>query len=319
MNTVAEHPPADARIFFGTFGIYRYTLAILVLVTHGAPMQWNLVGMYAVFAFYVLSGYVVCFMLHNQYLPLRHGVWKYAANRVLRIFPMYAVVLLAALILAKQFPDAARELDMSYPETAWQWFANLSTFGIKHPVFGSPMAVTVVPVAWALSVEITYWALMPLMLTSKSSRWLMMCFVGIYLAATLANTWDGEDKVVMAIRYFSALAAMLPFYIGLMLFIRKLHRGFVIPRVVGVMAMLAFAAILAATPTLFAKPVGIGFYLALLANTLIVAYLSQLDSSLLPAWSRRIDKVCGNIAYPVYLVHMPLGMALHASLPEVPL
>src|ERR1700678_2524825 len=87
--TTSSRSSASPTSVFGVFGIYRYILATMVMTAHSAPLIWLFVGTYAVRAFFVLSGYVVCYILHNDYLRQEKGVWKYAINRALRIYPTY--------------------------------------------------------------------------------------------------------------------------------------------------------------------------------------------------------------------------------------
>ena len=79
------------------FGTYRTLLALLVVVQHvgGIPV----VGAYAVFGFYVLSGYLMTLIMQESYGYSLVGVKKYSLNRFLRIFPMYWIASLISLIL----------------------------------------------------------------------------------------------------------------------------------------------------------------------------------------------------------------------------
>src|SRR5438105_2580714 len=79
------------------FGTYRTILALFVVASHlgGIP---GFAG-YAVFGFYILSGYLMTFILQVNYGYSWSGVLKYAANRFLRIFPLYWVATLISITL----------------------------------------------------------------------------------------------------------------------------------------------------------------------------------------------------------------------------
>jgi len=58
-------------------------------------------GVYAVFGFYILSGYLMTLILHSGYGYSWSGVRRFALNRFLRIYPIYWVACLisAGLVL----------------------------------------------------------------------------------------------------------------------------------------------------------------------------------------------------------------------------
>ena len=73
------------------FGTYRFLLACLVLVTHLAGVRCA--GAYAVFGFYLLSGYLMTLVLNERYGFSPNGFGRYVANRALRIYPPYLAIL----------------------------------------------------------------------------------------------------------------------------------------------------------------------------------------------------------------------------------
>jgi len=314
VNIGAERP--SARVF-GTFGIYRYILACMVVVTHTAPDTWHFAGEYAVFAFFILSGYVVSYILHYTYLPSRHGLWKYAVNRFLRIYPPYWIVFAGSLWLVIHYPNQIREMHPAYgyPDHWWMWLINILLIGMTDPLQGIMLKPLVLPVGWSLGVEILFWAMIPKFLTSKSGRWLLALGAVSY---TLLVVMLLPSQSLFP-RYYSALAVSLPFCIGLMLFIMKLQGRFIVPHKAGIIAILAFFILLFFAPDLFTEPRFTGFYAALVINTFVISYLSRVASETLPAAIRALDNFIGNLAYPIYLVHMPLGVLLYASFPSLPL
>lgn len=71
------------------FGTYRTLLAVMVIFLHLGGMP--VIGGYAVFGFYILSGYLMTLIMHKNYGYTRDGVARYAINRFLRIYPIYWV------------------------------------------------------------------------------------------------------------------------------------------------------------------------------------------------------------------------------------
>ena len=86
------------------FGIHRYVLSLLVMVGHLAPLWSSWCGYYAVFAFYLLSGFLMTKVLRRRYGGSSAGVVRFLANRALRIHPPYWAVLGLTLGLLALWP-----------------------------------------------------------------------------------------------------------------------------------------------------------------------------------------------------------------------
>ena len=68
-------------------GTYRVILALMVVFQHlGKSYQ---LGAYAVFTFFVISGYLMTYILNENYGYSLRGRMKYLLNRILRIYPVY--------------------------------------------------------------------------------------------------------------------------------------------------------------------------------------------------------------------------------------
>ena len=91
------------------FGLYRTLLALMVVGLHlgGIPK----IGAYAVFGFYCLSGYLMTFIVLENYGSTVSGILRYAGNRFLRIYPMYfvSIIFTVVIICLLYTSDAADE------------------------------------------------------------------------------------------------------------------------------------------------------------------------------------------------------------------
>lgn len=117
------------------FGTYQALLALMVVGQHigGLPR----IGSYAVFGFYALSGYLMTFIMQNNYGYSRFGIGKYALNRFLRIYPIYWVSIAVSALLVMLIANAMG-LHLSRP--------SLSLLGIAIPF--------ILAAAWLLSASI---------------------------------------------------------------------------------------------------------------------------------------------------------------------
>src|SRR5690349_13740404 len=79
------------------FGFYRAFLAMTVVLLHlyGIPR----IGNYAVFAFFILSGFLMTMIMQDQYGYTAKGRVKFAVNRALRLYPIYFYSAVISLVL----------------------------------------------------------------------------------------------------------------------------------------------------------------------------------------------------------------------------
>src|SRR5438045_1703170 len=79
-------------------GFYRYLLALFVVVEHVTEGVQSVThtGMFAVFGFYVLSGYLITRVLNEVYSFAFVPFWS---NRILRLYPPYFILFLVGLAI----------------------------------------------------------------------------------------------------------------------------------------------------------------------------------------------------------------------------
>lgn len=139
------------------FGTYRLILASLVALSHfGLVINRFNPGQWSVLSFYVLSG----FLMEHQFCKLSTTgkPITFYVDRLLRVFPVYAAVLLFVVFLA-------------HP-TWWILLINASLIPLNYSYF-TGVPVMVGP-AWSLACEAQFYLLVPLFVRAKTStiRWL---------------------------------------------------------------------------------------------------------------------------------------------------
>jgi len=284
------------------FGAYRTILALFVVLDHFGGVGF--IGAYAVFGFFVLSAYLMTYIMQRNYGYTLRGVAGYGLNRFLRIYPIYWIACLVAIIvLASLDPEATTGINaqFSMPQSADEWLRNL---GIVLKISTSP--VLIFP-AWALTVELFYYVCIGLGLSRfRTSTLLWFLFSAAYtLFIVLTDAPWGQ-------RYYSIGAASLPFATGAMIYHwRDSHAKycsfivtnrwmppFLLSLIVGNLGLSTYIG----TEDLW------GLYINwLLCSAMIVALFRRTQ---LPFVSRRFDSWLGNLSYPIYLLHFPLGFAL---------
>ncbi|MCP5066706.1 MAG: acyltransferase [bacterium] len=288
------------------FGTFRFVLALLVVVTHlDQSIWWS--GPYAVFGFYLISGYLMCLVLNQRYGFAAAGLGAYAVNRFLRIYPPYWFACgISAAIVGLLGQPAATQLfgPWQLPAATMDWIDNL---GIVTLPTGN--ANRLIPPSWALRVELFYYAVIGLGLGRTRKLAVVWVAVSIGYHVYLAYTGAGWTQ-----KYYPIAAASLPFSLGALLY----HsRAALVANIRVSTAMLALVLAIWAT-NLVLDPMAFGgvlgsfrYYLNLACVTAVAASLCALEvrrRSLL-----RIDARLGDLAYPIYLTHMPVGLAVAAT------
>ena len=165
--------------------VYRFILALYVVQGHflgwgrGAPwLAWQ-----AVFSFYVLSGFLMTLVLNQDYGFTAGGLVRFAANRWLRLFPIYyAVIGLTVLYIAFIGPLNLLNHEMTLPSTGTAIFGNL--FIVTQAGFGFiPEMQRLSPNAWSLAVEIFCYLLLAMYFAKSRARLFFMLMIGVGVTA----------------------------------------------------------------------------------------------------------------------------------------
>lgn len=288
-------------------GSFRLLLAYMVVVSHlsEGTAQTSHFGVFAVFGFYSLSGYLITRILHETY---RFDFSSFWTSRVLRLFPIYYVVLAFAVLVITLAPhETARFLPSVWRAElrAVDWFGILTI----APTGLGTWPVRPVPSIWSVGVELLNYAILfAFTARSRSTAIVALCFAVAVHAASLAV---GEPWLN---RYGPPLAAMLPFTIGaLIYFWLQVETG-----PANGARLLAALAIWIANLALASVTGGIrstaGFNVLFYVNMLSVAAVIATLASILVGERSRLDAVLGELAYPVFLCHWLVGFALSHSL-----
>lgn len=287
------------------FGIFRYCLALMVVLAHLWPSLTNWTGIYGVFGFYIMSGYLMTFVLTNVYVYSLDGLKRFFINRILRIYPLYIIFLLLSVVVIYFLPEISRQINprMLLPTTLVDWVRNFVIFNLTFE-----NKTRLVPPAWSLNVELFFYIVMALILARKQSLvyiWffssLMYTLYLIYFDATFND------------RYFPIFAASLPFSMGSSLYFIypkikqffKVKSSFFIALFITILLNL-FHIIFA--PLIWPDERFEGLYATLFINAILIIFLINLKEFNIPVIVKKIDKFLGNLAYPLFLCHWQVSV-----------
>lgn len=290
----------------------RGLAALIVVASHSSGLGMHLlpgvslagIGKYGVYLFFVLSA----FLLSAQWLRAWAGravdgayAGRYLRRRVLRIYPLYALVLLAGLALAPRglgVPlDAAafwrhlslqegRGIYWSIPvEFLYYLCIPLLTFGLSREV---PVWVRLLGALALVAVLQWFFPQHRSVLNAINLLYYLPIFIGGTVAAWAMQQWPADGAAATA-RAWSWLDAM--------------------PLLVLILATPAVFALLGRGDELHAlhrQYLGWGLFWGLVLLGMLRGYL--------PLWSRLLSRpfwrACGRWCFGIYLLHMP---ALYAA------
>lgn len=185
-------------------GLYRFLLAQTVLLSHfgGVSSEASRV---AVYSFFTISGFLIFRVLDTKYMqPSGAGVEVFFINRILRLFPMYMVLLLITIILSQLYtngfdngPDQPRLYILHLVSTKnlsdslldAMFFIPKFDFSGHLPVVMAAAHGSILPQIWSVGIELYCYLCAPLiMIFAKDNglRWLaVISILLIYFIALL--------------------------------------------------------------------------------------------------------------------------------------
>ena len=316
-------------------GLIRLLLALAVVLVHSPFPPWSrspmIGGNIAVEAFFVISGFYMELVLTTTYRGTqgRPGTLLFWTSRLLRIYPTYwilAACMLAFLAITR--PAMWHEALTAFGPGGAVYLVgvNLMILGqdlvfwigrtesgfhlMANAVAGPPpvlMSFLLDPPSWTLSLELTFYLLVPL-LTRLSSSWLVAIAVASAVARAVSYLRFGLNDDAFLYQFFPF--ELMYFILGMLAF--RLYRvGFICrgPSAIAVYVSFLFYLIgirFIPRPTLIEKA---GFDL-LLFGFLFMALPSIF--SLSKAW--RVDRIIGELSYPIYLSHFAVYRVVERAL-----
>jgi peptidoglycan/LPS O-acetylase OafA/YrhL len=288
------------RLSDNNVAVMRLSLALVICVGHAAqlsgqaalaPVAAALAWPYRVSAFFVLSGFLI-FRSYERSSSLA----SYARRRAWRIYPMYALVVLAcAFGLSAMSPLSAGE----YFSSTWLRYvaANLGFLGFLQPtlpgVFTDNVRPEVNGALWTMKIEVMFYALVPLLvwLFARAGRLLVigaayglsMAYAG--LMTVLAAQPEGD--------VYRELARQLPGQLAFLMAGAAAYYYLPFVERHAVAIGVGSAAVLALNPVL---PTAALQPMALAGAVILLALFTPVI---------RIDPA-RNVSYALFLVHFPL-------------
>ncbi len=169
------------KLFLGP-GLLRFLLAFTVVVHHSFPLR---MGAWAVYSFFILSGYWIARMWQEKYANTRQAPITFLYSRWCRLAPVFFVSLILAFVSSNFIPGAPL-----LPQHLTEWALR------QIPIIGSKSAGNILPPTWSLDVEMQFYLAFTALMFLNGSKWrgvvnwlvVALASVSIYLVVKELNT-----------------------------------------------------------------------------------------------------------------------------------
>jgi len=295
------------------FTYYRPTSGIDALIGDVLFFGWTGVDL-----FFVLSGFLITGIL----LDTRDGgryFTSFYARRILRIFPLYYLVLFLALVVLPRFPavhsvligqDDSVDLPSQWPY--WLYMTNFSIAG-RGWVHGW------VDVGWSLAIEEHFYLVWPLVIWLCPPRLVAWLCTAIFVGEVFARSFARASDVAVLPIYVVTWFRLDGLVVGALLAVAR-RRGIMtaldrlVPAVViaGVAGLIAVTILGGHTWWWNRRMQQFGYSLiAIIAAAMLVSAINRPADSL---WSRMLSagwlRAFGKYSYCLYLIHLPVMRAV---------
>jgi peptidoglycan/LPS O-acetylase OafA/YrhL len=278
--------------FLGPGG-FRLFLALVVVVHHSFAFR---AGPWAVYVFFILSGYWITQMWHNRYVQTRNSYFTFLVSRWWRLAPVFFLCIVLGFWSGALTHDNA-VLSLS-TDPAW-WLRQI-------PIAASTGPIKALPPSWSLDIDMQFYLLAPvaIYLVSKISAKVRWPLVAILLLLPSILLWQGFD--IASPPYLAVFSGFV--VAGIVLALSNwVARSSTI--VTGVVIFLVGSALLVAWPEtrtgiwyegkwdVDVSPITSVWWV--LGAILILPFVSRN----VRVQSSRVDRFLGDLVYPLYLFH----------------
>jgi len=333
-------------------GILRFLLALSVLTSHFGPVIGLdfIGGQLAVQSFFMISGFYMSMILNEKYTGKNSSFKLFITNRLLRLYPLYGAVLIFSLATClfigftntdHHYPVFENYYDANtgFLSCLFLCFSQLFIIGQDLVMFlgiqpdsgslfftsnfwnTSPQLYTflLVPQAWSLALEFTFYLIAPLLLRKKTG--LICAVVGLslvlrfmlYYTAGLQNDPWTYRFFPTEIVFFLIGSLGYKFYIKIKVLKFSSLLGYMLS-IALITFILKYPQIPLGQRILFQYSLKDAAYLAMVAFSIPFLFVAFKKSGL--------DAAIGELSYPIYISHLLMAKIcwlFHADSMHTPL
>jgi peptidoglycan/LPS O-acetylase OafA/YrhL len=272
-------------------GAFRLFLVLVVVLHHSFPFR---LGAWAVYVFFILSGYWIARMWRGKYVKTRQSYLTYIVSRWMRLAPVFMGCMLLGVLTKIALNDTKEAYWLHF---GW-WIRQLL-------IAGSADAGKILPPSWSLDVEMQFYLVAPLLIfLGKRAPFAaaLGAFVslGYFTTHMLAGGAPDDANLLFYLAYFVAgilIAEINWTASGKLALGSLLVSGFVV-LILLILPQTRGVILARGTDPPVKEGIVVNVILATTALLIVpfVAWNVRRSSDLLDRW-------IGNLAYPIYLFH----------------
>jgi peptidoglycan/LPS O-acetylase OafA/YrhL len=254
-------------------------------------------------------------VMHEKYQHMVNGTRQFYLSRALRIYPTHIIVLGLFAVLYGLHETSTLllgDFPKSLSKTLHALFSNTFILGVEIlPMINPKNWNVVIGPTWSLSIELYFYLLAPFIVL-RSLRALLAILI---FAAILRGALVAWDVPLIPWRYYFFPADLVFFLMGCCSYrLYAVLKNFSEIRPMAIIASILLA-LCSCLPLLWGEADldALGAWVFYFTVALTIPFLFALTKD----W--KLDRWLGNMAYPVYLCHMPVfvWMVLYQPLPAI--
>ena len=294
-------------------GGIRLFLACGVLILHlneqvlrpiglSAQAIWvsNLIGGRAVIFFYIVSGFLISYVLNGKYSQSTSGTQAFYRSRFLRIYPLWWALLFFCVAAGpRPWMGHGPELFATSALIGSDWIVAFWHYPVPHwSVFTEGTEI-----GWTLGAELAFYLAAPWVL--RSNRLAMALFAGSLAVRALALWMVAPDDPGYKTWTYLFFPSVLVFFL-LGHFAEKLHRS----RPIGLTPSIALliAAVAAACRLDDSTSLGSPWF-----HVAALCFAAALPGIFAATKDNRVSTCLGDLTYPLYLTHVVVISAVFSG------
>jgi peptidoglycan/LPS O-acetylase OafA/YrhL len=283
-------------------------IAVIPVILYHAGIPGFSGGYVGVDVFFVISGYLITSLIHQEMLAGRFSIVNFYERRIRRIFPALFAVILFSLVAGSLLFDSDARQELGDSVVATTLFGSNILFWLESGYFEKPSEFIPLLHTWSLGVEEQFYIFFPVLMLGVL-KWFngnfRSCFIGVFVISLSLS--------IYAVIYTPSSAFYLPharfweLILGAMLALRifpEISNQFLRSLLAGAgLLAIAFAVVTYDQKTAFP---GLAALVPCLGAALIIYAGSKESSNLNNYLGVRPLVLLGLMSYSLYLWHWPL-------------
>jgi peptidoglycan/LPS O-acetylase OafA/YrhL len=220
---------ASSKIFFQNLDGLRFLAFLMVFLSHTLKTSFNNIpnvqgtflkkifflfvsGEKGVSIFFVLSGFLITYLILSEIEVTRKlNVGFFYIRRVLRIWPLYYVAIVIAMVIYPLLREILHKPAISHSHPLF-YFVFLSNFDVINSATSSNSSISALEgITWSVAVEEQFYLLWPLLFLIVPKKFYKFIFLGFIAVSMIFRAFHRYDGTVL---YYHSLSVCGDLAIG---------------------------------------------------------------------------------------------------------